>query len=186
MTTTYENGLIYIIVSADAKTVYIGSTKNTLKKRMSCHKAGYKSYVNGRSKALCGSYDIICEDGFSYDTLEHYPCETKKQLEARERVWFDKYKKSKHLIVCNRFTMGRTDEERKEYKQQYYLEMEQEKMKTKYLDNVEEFATYNELHRNIPKNKESMKIYQSRRNAFIREWCGTHNNLLSIKLNFFK
>lgn len=183
---TYDNGLIYIIISADGKIVYIGSTKNTLKKRMSSHKAGYKSYVNGKTKSLCGSYDIICEDGFTYDTLEDYPCENKKQLEARERVWFDKYKKSKHLIVCNRFTMGRTNEERKEYKQQYYLEMEQEKMKTKYKNNVPAFAIYNKSHRNIPKNKETMKIYQSKRNYFISGWCGTHNNLLSIKLNFFK
>tara|TARA_R110000851_G_scaffold243833_3_gene396615 strand:- start:176 stop:736 length:561 start_codon:yes stop_codon:yes gene_type:complete len=185
MKSTYNNALVYILISKDGKIVYIGSSKQSFKRRLSNHKASYKSYINGNTTALCGSFDIICEKGFTYDILEYYPCKNKKELETRERVWFDKYKKSKHLIVCNRSTMGRTDLERKEYKQQYYLDNEQDKMKLYYKNNIEAFRVYNEMRRNIPKNKVAMVEYHARRNYFRSGWGGAHNNLLEIKLNFF-
>jgi hypothetical protein len=50
-------GYIYSIRSHQTKDIYIGSTEQSLCKRMRNHRAAYKMWING-NKAYCKSYEI--------------------------------------------------------------------------------------------------------------------------------
>ena len=79
----YKNGKIYTIRSHQTDKIYIGSTTQPLSKRLSCHKANYKNYLDGKYQNIT-SFDII-EYGDAYiELLEECPCETKDQLHKRE------------------------------------------------------------------------------------------------------
>ena len=78
--TDYQQGKIYKIINEELPNlVYYGSTTTTLKQRFTKH----KSSLNCSSKVMfnVGTPEIIL--------LEYYPCETRKELEARERVWVE-------------------------------------------------------------------------------------------------
>ena len=75
----YERGKIYKIVDNTNTNIYIGSTTQTLKERLSKH----KNNLNCRSREIInnGDYDIVL--------IENYPCESKKELETRERYFIE-------------------------------------------------------------------------------------------------
>jgi len=84
----YKNGKIYRAVSSNNKQ-YIGSTTQTLTKRLSTHKKDYKRWVAGTKR--CGSIRELYNDESEVKIflIEDYPCERKEQLEARERYWIE-------------------------------------------------------------------------------------------------
>mgnify|MGYP003656080151 CR=1 FL=1 len=107
----YQQAKIYKIVNHELKgLVYYGSTTATLKKRFSQHKTS----LNCSSKALfsVGYPEIIL--------LEYYPCETKQELEERERVWIEGNE------CVNKYITGRTAKEHKELKKEYYKQYRQD------------------------------------------------------------
>tara|TARA_R110001606_G_scaffold14424_1_gene60940 strand:- start:36 stop:572 length:537 start_codon:yes stop_codon:yes gene_type:complete len=80
----YENGKIYKIVDNTNNNIYIGSTIQKLKYRLSRHKSKYNAYLQGKCKYIT-SFDIIKNDDYNIELLELYPCNNKKELELRER-----------------------------------------------------------------------------------------------------
>ena len=79
----YKNGKIYKIVSDQTEKVYIGSTTQPLYKRFYSHKERYERYLVNKHHYVT-SFDIIQFNDAKAILLEHYPCETKEELEARE------------------------------------------------------------------------------------------------------
>jgi len=79
----YSQGKIYKIVDNTNNNVYYGSTTDTLSRRLSKHK--YDSKIRSSCRSLLiiknGNYDIIL--------IENYPCESKEQLETRERYYIE-------------------------------------------------------------------------------------------------
>lgn len=79
----YSNGKIYKIHSHRTDLVYIGSTTQTLSRRLSKHKSSAKCRGEHTSKS-------IIEYGDAMITLiETYPCTNKTELESRERYFID-------------------------------------------------------------------------------------------------
>ena len=79
----YKQGKIYKIINHELKgLVYYGSTAQTLKKRLQCHKYDSKRRNNSSKIMFSVGYPEII-------LLEYYPCETKQELEARERVFIE-------------------------------------------------------------------------------------------------
>ena len=78
----YQNGKIYWIKSKTSGLCYIGSTCSPLKKRLSIHKTNKKN--------LCQSKHII-NSGEPYEIklLEILPCNSRRELAKRERLWYD-------------------------------------------------------------------------------------------------
>lgn len=79
----YQNGKIYTIRSHLTDEIYIGSTTQSLTKRLSSHKSKYKKWKKGE-KNYTTSFKII-EFGDAYiELLEECPCDSKMILEKRE------------------------------------------------------------------------------------------------------
>ena len=148
----YQQGKIYKIINHELPNlIYYGSTTRTLNNRFSRHK---NKYNNCSSKIMfsVGTPEIIL--------LEEYPCETKQELEERERYYIEGNECVNHYIPC------RT---KKEY----------------YEDNKEKLNEQSKQYKqdNKEKLKEARKIWDKKniekRRVYKREW--TKNKRLQEK-----
>ena len=83
----YENGKIYKITDVGYNKCYIGSTCESLSKRMEKHRKQYKEYIKGRMKKKTTAIDIFNEFGIencTIELIENYPCQSKEELFKRE------------------------------------------------------------------------------------------------------
>jgi hypothetical protein len=81
----YQNGKIYKVVSDNSSDIYIGSTTESLSRRMSGHRKDYNGYLKGIRKYISRVKQIFdCEDCHIV-LIEEYPCDSKEQLFMRER-----------------------------------------------------------------------------------------------------
>ena len=100
----YLQAYIYGIKCKTNNGLYIGSSYQTLNRRLTKHKTdmrGYmgelKSYRNYRS-----SLDVLINDNYDIFIIEEYPCKTKKQLLTREAQYIIKYRKEGIDVVNKR------------------------------------------------------------------------------------
>jgi hypothetical protein len=82
----YSQGKIYTIRSYKCNDVYIGSTTQSLCKRLSQHKSHLKSFLKGKGSYI-SSFGVICYEDAYIELLESYPCNTKEELNARETYY---------------------------------------------------------------------------------------------------
>ena len=79
----YQNGKIYSLVCHTTGLKYIGSTIETLDRRLSKHishhKRGY--YLSNK--------EILDNDHFTINLLEDYPCNSSEELRIRERYYIE-------------------------------------------------------------------------------------------------
>jgi len=146
----YKNGKIYKIECNITNDVYYGSTTQSLSERIRKHK----------TTRHCNSVYIIDRGNYSCKIIENYPCNSKYELELRERWWIE------NNVCINQIIPTRTHKEwcednkeqylqwRKEYNQenkeqraQYYKEYREnnkeqiaQKKKEHYQDNKEQIA----------------------------------------------
>jgi len=112
----YQNGKIYKLICDKTDKIYIGSTVQSLKQRLGLHK----------SKKTCTSKQLLELGEVKIELIENYSCNTKKELETKERYYIEKYKD----IVVNKCIPTRTDKE-------YYDEVDSQRKKEKYDNNKE-------------------------------------------------
>lgn len=84
----YEKGTIYQIVDGGFNKRYIGSTTETLEKRMARHREHYNKYLNGCDRKLERSMMLF--DEFGIDNckmllIKDFPCNNREELEREER-----------------------------------------------------------------------------------------------------
>lgn len=79
----YERGIIYSIRSYQTPDIYIGSTIDTLPRRIYQHKTNYKGFQNGKGSYIY-SFEIIKYDDCYIELIESYPCKSKSELHRRE------------------------------------------------------------------------------------------------------
>ena len=82
MDNKYQKGKIYKIVSGQTDKIYIGSTNESLKRRLQCHKSRYKT-----NNGACSVNEILKYDDVIILLIESYPCNTRRELEEREGFW---------------------------------------------------------------------------------------------------
>jgi len=117
----YQNGKIYQIVSENTDDVYIGSTCMKLSQRLSKHKASYKMWLKGK-KDFVTSFKVLQAGDYKIYLIEEYPCESKIQLQKRERYWIE------NKDCCNKYIPTRTC---KEYHKKWRTDNEAYKEKCK-------------------------------------------------------
>jgi len=149
----YQLGKIYKLWSPSKNIIYIGSTTQTLSRRLSKHLGDYKAYNKGDIKCYKTSYLILeCED-YKIELLEDYACCNRQQLERKEGEYI------KNNECVNKNVAGRTKQERdtyiKEYNKQYYT------------NNKEYHKEYNK--NNKERNTEYMKKYLEEYNEANKE-----------------
>ena len=156
----YKRGKIYCLRSHQTDLVYIGSTVQSLSKRIGGHRADYRQWLKG-SFPYVTSFEIIKYDDAYIELVEDYPCNTKAELERREgQIMRDTEN------CCNKVILGRT---RVEY----------------YQDNKEKFAEWyqenkkkaNEYHaKYYQENKEQISEYQA-------EWYAKNKDKIKEKVS---
>lgn len=153
----YSNGKIYTIRFAnDDRLVYVGSTIQSLSKRLYDHKTHSSSSV-----FQFVEQDIDQNwDNCYIELYELYPCETKDQLCKREGEIIRKFKNDSTFLVINLEIAGRTRKE-------YYMENKQkilDKAKMFYQANKESILTYSK----IKYTKEKRKKQNYNKNYYIK------------------
>jgi len=83
-----DNGKIYKIVDNTNDNIYIGSTCDSLKNRLSKHKASYKSFLKGLINNI-KSFDIMKNNNYKIELLENCDIKTKQELLQRERYYIE-------------------------------------------------------------------------------------------------
>ena len=131
----YEKGQIYKVVSPDFSKCYIGSTTEGIKKRLIRHKASYNYQLKSGKKKNCSCFRIFDEygaDNCKIYWIEDYPCNSKKELEAREGYYI------RNNECVNKAIAGR---ERNEWSKEYRA-----KNKEKLDEYYNEWKSNNEEH----------------------------------------
>jgi len=85
----YENGKIYKITDNTNGNVYYGSTQKTLNRRLSDHKYDYKR--REKEGNVRTSSKIICNNDFTMELVENFPCSSRKELEERESYYINNF-----------------------------------------------------------------------------------------------
>ena len=100
---------IYKIKSSLTDKIYIGSTRKTLKKRLSGHKNAYKAWskLNNNNLPYITSFDIVQLDDYEIELIETFTCETNKEKLRKE----GEHIKLNQLICVNKVIAGRTKTE---------------------------------------------------------------------------
>ena len=100
---------IYKIKSSLTDKIYIGSTKQTLEKRLSGHKHDYKAWskLNNNNLPYITSFDIVQLDDYEIELIETFTCETNKEKLRKE----GEHIKLNQLICVNKVIAGRTKTE---------------------------------------------------------------------------
>ena len=167
----YNKGKIYKIVDNTNGNIYIGSTIQTLSERL----GGHKTNLN------CSSRDIIANGGYDIILIENYPCNSKKELETRERYFIE------NNICINKLIPRRTKkeyEQTEQYKiwrkENYKKNMTEEKRK-------KENERLNKLYQE--KRKDYHALYFKKQYLYRKSWGGNgrgDNNLLMIDIDLFQ
>ena len=87
--TDYQQGKIYLIHCSTLDLNYIGSTTETLHRRLGKHKSAYNCYINATSDSYSTSFDVLESKTYTISVLEAYPCNSKRELEERERYFIE-------------------------------------------------------------------------------------------------
>ena len=158
----YSNGKIYKIESITGEgNIYIGSTtKKYLSQRMDTHRKDYKRWKNGKMHKITSYdiFDIYGVENCQIILIESYPCETKDELQAREKYYI------KSMQCVNKCVPGRSHKEYEEDNK----ERIQEYKKEYYQKNIEKVKEYNII--NKDKISERKKRYIETHNEENKEY----------------
>jgi len=153
--TNYKEGKIYIITSKLDRTMkYIGSTCNSLSKRLTGHRADSKKDKNKGMKI----YQYFNENSWAnaeISLLETCPCKSKMELLMKEREWKDKINPSLNIINPYTTKEENMQHDREFYKQYYKENAEEIKQRQKqiYKQHAEEIRNMQKKYREQHKTK---------------------------------
>jgi hypothetical protein len=153
----YGKGKIYAIRCTDSDDVYIGSTVESLSKRMSGHRRKHNSTPNA-----CASSALIGRGTAYIELVEDFPCERVEQLRKREGEII------RSRVCVNRYIAGRTGEEYREENKEH-----RDKQKKEYYQ-----ANREEI---VQKKKEYHEQHKEKHNAYTREYRKKNKEILAKK-----
>lgn len=157
----YENAVIYKLCCKDASITdeYIGSTCNKYKRKQN-HK--FNCNNENRRHYNLPVYQFIRANGnfenWDMIILEEYPCESKVQLEMKEREWIEERKPTLNKNIPTRTKQEWREENR---------EKNREKGRQYYYENIEDYKQYREEYKE--EIKEYQDIYREEHKEEIRE-----------------
>jgi len=89
MPINYNNSKIYKIITNNSDDIYIGSTCQPLRNRLSKHITNLKLYKNGKGKYM-KSFDVIEQGNHDIILIENFSCNDKTDLHRKEREFIDR------------------------------------------------------------------------------------------------
>jgi len=164
----YQNGKIYKICSHNTNEIYIGSTCQSINKRMSNHRYDYNKHLKGGKKETT-SYEILKHKDAYIELIELYPCNNSKELSKREGYFI------KTLKSINRCVAGQTKKEYYEKNKIKIDKYQKEYMKEYSKKHIMDKKKYDKLRTSISYNCECGGKYRA--NSKKRhERSDKHNN----------
>lgn len=166
----YANGKIYSIRSHQTEKYYIGSTCQTLTKRLSKHKANYNDWKKN-GKGYITSFEILKFDDAYIELLVQHPCENKDQLRKKEGESIREHKNNCVNLVIPKRTPQEYNvdnkEQKSEYWKSYYDKNKNEllkKHKEHYNENKEQIQKYTKQYRDNHQEQiqDYMKVYRAK------------------------
>jgi hypothetical protein len=162
----YSKTIIYKLCCLDQSIndIYIGHTTDFTKRKCShklnCNNENNKDYN-------CYVYQFIRKhggwDNWNMIQIEEYPCNNKREAEARETYWMKELKST-----LNSYISFRTEEEKKQYqKTDTYKEWKKEYMK-KY-QKMDKQKEYMKEYQKMDKQKEYKKQWQQKKCLYLNE-----------------
>ena len=153
----YTKGKIYCIRSHKTDQVYVGSTTNTLSRRMAQHRSQFKRQMKDTT-----SFEILKYADAYIELIEIYPCSCMAELNKREGHFI------RSMNCANKIIAGRTMKEwRQDNKEHLVVQQKQY-----YIDNKERLAANHTKYKQD--NKERLvvqqKVYQVANREKINEW----------------
>ena len=154
----YSKSKIYKIVCNKTGLQYFGSTIQTLAQRLAKHRC-MSSHCTSKKIIVNGDYNIIL--------VEEYPCESKYELEKRERFYIEtndcinKQYPTRTKKEYEKLYREANKEKFKEYQKQYqkqYYEENKEKIKEHYQANKEKLKEYQKKRYKNKKNNNNNNI----------------------------
>ncbi len=153
----YQLGKIYKIVDNTNGDIYIGSTcEPNLARRLATHMSNYK-----HKRRNITSFQIFANNNYNIVLIELYPCNSKDELHARERIYIESLK------CVNKCIPTRT---KNEY-MKTYTKVNKEYYTQYRIDNLEQIKQTIQKYRN--ENKE--KIYEKSKVKFLC-MCGKYRD----------
>lgn len=136
----YLNGKIYKFVNDANEIVYVGSTKNTLEKRFSMHKYEYTKTHDHQTYVYKWIHNNGGFESIKIKLVEDYPCNSKQELEERERYWIEQLEPTANLNIPSR--------SKKEYKQLPEMKQKEKEYRERTRDvRLERGKQYRETHK---------------------------------------
>ncbi len=160
----FHDGKIYKITSPDTDLIYIGSTTQTLKKRLKGHKDNYNSYLK-QKHSYTTAFELIKLPTYTISLIELAPVETRKELYRIEGIHV---KNTANAI--NDVVPGRTKKEYCEDNKEHISEQKKE-YREKNIDKLTEYAAKYRVENSdsIKKYSETHKEEKSEYNKKYRE-----------------
>ncbi len=156
MPPNYQNGKIYCIRSHKTDQIYVGSTTETLCKRMTKHRDSYKRFLKGKGKYIT-SIKLLELCDAHIELIEKFPCNSREELNASEGFWIRKEN------CVNRCVAGRTMKEYREDNKEREIERHR-----KYREDNRE----KELRRKMKYYEDNREKYLERNKKIVRCSCG--------------
>jgi len=83
-----DQAKIYKIIDNTNDNIYIGSTCQSLQRRLSKHKCDYKRFLKGLFNNVT-SFDILKNNDYKIELIENCNIKTKQELKTRERYYIE-------------------------------------------------------------------------------------------------
>jgi len=174
----YSKGLIYKWICNDCDDIYVGSTINFTRRKQH-HKESYK--YESDAKHHYKIYEKMREYGgfenWRMVQIEEYPCESRRELEAREQHWITELKPTLNSKMAFRTEPWYLQNKcrSKEYKHQHYLDNKeklQKKASEYYKQNADKIMQKSRDYYESNKEKvnEHKKEYQKKNKEKIQEY----------------
>lgn len=159
----YNSSLIYTIRSHQTNKYYIGSTTQSLSRRLSEHIRDYKKYLVNNDNKYMSSYEILQYNDYYIELLISYPCNSRDELHRKEGELIRQYKSDVVNIVIN----GRTYKQYTEDNKTHIAEKCKQYAKEHQVSIAERMNRYRED--NSVHIKEQVKQYYEDNSVHIKE-----------------
>jgi hypothetical protein len=169
----YENGKIYKLINTVDDHIYVGSTTQTLPQRKLRHR---RDCVLDPNRPVCFHINNIGGfDKVEIMLVEEFGCNSRNELEARERYWIEQLHPTLNRVIPTRTKKEHYQENREKVllkQKQYYIDNRDkilqrihenrdvinEKKKEYRRNNLEKIRDYNKKYREENQDKEKHNI----------------------------
>ena len=164
-------GFVYEICCKVTGEKYVGSTIQSMSKRMIGHRHLFKCYESGKKVSNCSSFDIIRRNNYSVKVLETIETKDKRELHKAETKWI------KELNAINKMKKAYASlEEKRETAKLHFATEEYKKKRAewdkKYREkNKEVLCEKKKLYRenHLDEERERAKLWRQNNKDLIKE-----------------